>query len=155
MTTLSVKHTTFTLERVYPVSPSRVFAAWADPAAKARWLGGPVATHHELDFRVGGREIVRGRHEGGPELTFESHYQDIVPDERIVFASTMRTETDLATVSVTTVELEPAATIGTRLLLTQYSAFLDGHEEPAWREQGTGDQLTALGRELEQSDDLA
>ena len=150
-----VKHATFTIERVYPVALSRVFAAWADPAAKARWFAGPVATHHELDFRVGGREIVRGRHAGGPELTFESYFQDIVPDERIVFASTMRTPTDLTTVSVTTVELEPADD-GTRLLLTQYGAFLDGHEEPAWREQGTGDQLTALGKELEQSgDDLA
>ena len=33
-----VTHATFSLERDYPVAPARVFAAWADPAAKARWF---------------------------------------------------------------------------------------------------------------------
>lgn len=146
MTERSVKHATFTLERVYPVPPARVFAAWADPATKARWFAGGNAEHHELDFRVGGTEINTGR-VGDILLTFETRYQEIVPDERIVFASTLSEGADVATVSVTTVELAPAAD-GTRLQLTQYSAFLDGREEPQWREQGTSDQLTALGKEL-------
>ena len=34
----NVAHATFTLERSYPVPPARVFAAWADPAAKVSWL---------------------------------------------------------------------------------------------------------------------
>ena len=34
----NITHATFTLERSYPVPPARVFAAWADPAAKARWF---------------------------------------------------------------------------------------------------------------------
>jgi uncharacterized protein YndB with AHSA1/START domain len=50
---MSILHSTFTLERVYPVKPDRVFAAWAEPAAKARWFAGPQ-TGHQLDFRVGG-----------------------------------------------------------------------------------------------------
>jgi len=148
MTERSVKHATFTIERVYPVSPARVFAAWADPATKARWFAGANAEHHELDFRVGGTEIARGR--VGPKnalLTAESRFQEIVPDERIVFGTTLFEEADVATVSVTTVELAPTAD-GTRLQLTQYSAFLDGREEAQWREQGTNDQLTALGKEL-------
>jgi uncharacterized protein YndB with AHSA1/START domain len=29
-----VTHATFSLERSYPVPPARVFAAWAEPAAK-------------------------------------------------------------------------------------------------------------------------
>jgi uncharacterized protein YndB with AHSA1/START domain len=33
MTDRHVTHATFTLERIYPASPARVFAAWADPAA--------------------------------------------------------------------------------------------------------------------------
>jgi uncharacterized protein YndB with AHSA1/START domain len=141
---MTVTHSTFTLERVYPVSPKRVFAAWSDPAAKARWFAG--GEHHELDFRVGGREIARGTHDN-QVMTFESDYQDIVPDERIVFTSSLYEGTDLATVSVTTVELHPDGD-GTRLQLTEYGAFLDGREEPAWREQGTADQLAALAKEL-------
>jgi uncharacterized protein YndB with AHSA1/START domain len=43
--------------RLYDAPAGRVFAAWADPAAKARGFspGGP----HELDFRVGGREVAQ------------------------------------------------------------------------------------------------
>lgn len=38
MTEHPVLHSSFTLERSYPATPERVFAAWADPAAKARWF---------------------------------------------------------------------------------------------------------------------
>ena len=31
---MSIKHATFTLERSYPASAARVFAAWSDQAAK-------------------------------------------------------------------------------------------------------------------------
>jgi uncharacterized protein YndB with AHSA1/START domain len=149
MTDRSVTHATFSLERVYEVPPARVFAAWADPDAKARWFAGP-AGEHDLDFRVGGREVSRGRHPDGSVLTFESTYHDIVPNERIVYASALYGGGTLATVSLTTVQFA-AAGDGTRLRLTQQGTFLDGHEEPAWREQGTGDQLAALNAELERT----
>ena len=55
-----VTHATFSLERDYPVPPARVFAAWADPAAKARWLAASPGRRHKLDFRVGGREVAHG-----------------------------------------------------------------------------------------------
>jgi uncharacterized protein YndB with AHSA1/START domain len=147
MTDRFVTHATFCLERLYAPSPARVFAAWADPEAKARWFAGPGG-EHELDFRVGGREVNRGRHDGGPILTFESRYRDIVPDERIVYTSTLCAGEDLATVSLTTVEFHPASEGGTRLLLTEQGAFLDGREEPSWREQGTAEWLDALAAEL-------
>lgn len=65
-----VTHATFSLERHYGVAPARVFTAWAESKAKARWFAGRDATH-ELDFRPGGREKAAGTHEG-KELTFES-----------------------------------------------------------------------------------
>lgn len=150
MTDHVVVHATFALERRYAASPATVFAAWADPEAKARWFAGPNS-EHELDFRVGGREINRGRHDGGPMLTFESWYRDIVPNERIVYTSTLSAGQELATVSLTTVEFTPEGG-DTRLLLTEQGTFLDGHEEPSWREQGTGNWLDALATELLRSD---
>jgi hypothetical protein len=39
--------------------------------------------------------------------------------------------------------LAPAAE-GTRLLLTEQGTFLDGLEQPEWRERGTVERLTAL-----------
>lgn len=146
MTVRSVTHATFSLDRTYATPPGRVFAAWADPAAKARWFAGPGA-EHELDFRVGGRETNRGRHGDGPLLTFASVYHDIVPDERIVYASTLHAGDVLATASLTTVEFT-AENDGTRLVLTEHGTFLDGHEDPEWRERGTGEWLTALDTEL-------
>jgi len=144
----SVLHATFTLERTYPATPARVFAAWADPAAKARWFAGADA-EHELDFRVGGRETVqRGGHAGTPALTFAAVYQDIVSNERIVYTSTLSADNRPATVSLTTVQFR-AAGDGAQLVLTEQGAFLDGHEQPRWREQGTSTWLDALAAELQ------
>jgi uncharacterized protein YndB with AHSA1/START domain len=144
----SITHGTFSLERRYPTPVAGVFAAWADPAAKARWFAAPGG-EHELDFRIGGREVNRGRHGDGPPLTFESLYQDVVPDERIVYSSTLRAGDLLTTVSQTTVEFTPDGD-GTLLVLTEQGTFLDGHEDPAWREQGTAGWLDALDAELRQ-----
>lgn len=145
----SVAHATFSLERTYPAAPARVFAAWTEPAAKAQWFAGPDS-QHRLDFRVGGHEVTRGAGGGGEALTFESTYHDIVPSARIVYSSTLSVRDKVATVSLTTVEISPAGN-GTRLVLTEQGAYLDGLEDPGWREQGTGKQLDALGTELTES----
>ena len=156
-----VTHATFSLERSYPVSAARVFAAWAYPAAKARWFAPGPDSGHQLDFRAGGREVNHGGPESGPVLSFESFYRDIVPDERIVYSSTLSAGNDVVTVSVTTVELSPVelSTVelstgqgGTRLVLTEQGTFLDGREEPDWRERGTAAWLDALGAELSAAD---
>lgn len=147
----SVTHASFTLERSYPAPPARVFAAWADPAVKARWFAGGTGDGHQLDFRVGGREVASGGPDGGPVMTFETFYREIVPQERIVYTSTMSAGADVITISLTTVEFKPADG-GTKLVLTEQGAFLDGREEPAWRENGTADQLKALAAVLESSD---
>ncbi|WP_328616189.1 SRPBCC family protein [Amycolatopsis sp. NBC_00355] len=141
---MTVTHSTFTLERTYAATPARVFDAWADPGAKARWYGGET---HELDFRTGGREVTTGTAPNGTKLEAASTYHDIVPDERIVYSTTLTGGDTLATVSTTTIELL-ADGDGTRLVLTEQDTFLDGAEEPAWREQGTGDWLDKLGEEL-------
>jgi uncharacterized protein YndB with AHSA1/START domain len=146
MTARSVTHATFSIERIYGAPPARVFAAWADPGAKARWFAGP-GSEHQLDFRVGGRETARGRREDGTVLAFESLYRDVVPGERIVYTSVLSSGERVATVSITTVEFSPAGE-DTRLVLTEQGTFLDGAEHPAWREQGTAGQLDALAEEL-------
>ncbi|WP_067664314.1 SRPBCC family protein [Nocardia miyunensis] len=145
MSEQSVVHATFIIEREYPVAPAAVFAAWSDPATKARWFAGGNSDH-ELDFRVGGREVARGAVDD-TVITFETAYRDIVPDARIVYTSTLSEGEVLSTVSLTTVEFA-ATDSGARLTLTEHGAYLDGREQPSWREQGTGDQLTALGEVL-------
>ncbi|MEA2665876.1 MAG: hypothetical protein QOI11_2820 [Candidatus Eremiobacteraeota bacterium] len=153
MSERSTEHATFVIERTYDAAPARVFAAWADPAAKRRWFGdpdGPANGAHELDFRVGGREFNRGGPPGGPVYTYEARYHDIVPNERIAYAYTMDLDEQRISVSVTTVEFAPAGA-GTRLVFTEQGAFLDGKDKPAFREQGTNELLDALGAVLRDS----
>lgn len=141
---MSVEHSTFVLERTYDAAPERVFAAWADPEAKAQWFGGDGFA---LDFRVGGRETNGGGPEGGPRYSYEAFYRDIVPDERIVYTTQMHADDRLLSVSVASIEFASEGD-GTRLTLTEHGAFLDGQETPAQREQGTGELLDRLGAAL-------
>ena len=139
----SIQHTTFVIERTYGASPTRVFAAWADPEAKAQWF----PKGNEFDFRVGGREFNRSSHEG-MIYTYDAHYQDIVPDQRIAYTYIMDRDETRISVSVTTVEFKPAGT-GTRLIYTEQGAFLDGEDKPEYREHGTKVLLDALDAALQ------
>jgi uncharacterized protein YndB with AHSA1/START domain len=150
MSERSIEHATFVVERTYAAPPQRVFNAWADPTAKARWFAGSDEERgdYELDFRVGGRETSRGSASDGQVYTYEARYQDIVPDQRIVYAYDMYRDATRISVSLATVELK-AEEVGTRLIYTEQGAFLDGEDKPQFREQGTGSLLDALGSELQ------
>src|SRR6266571_98943 len=137
MTERSTHHATFVIERTYGAAPARVFAAWATPMAKARWFVGPddwEASDHELDFRAGGREHVSGGPPGGPVHSYDALYQDIVPDQRIVYAYDMHLDKTRISVSLATVELKPTGA-GTRLIFTEQAVFLDGHDDAGSRER--------------------
>ena len=142
----SIVHSTFTLERTYPAAVSRVFEAWADQKTKAQWFAGnPEA--YELDFRPGGVERNHAEHQG-KRITWESLYREIVNDERIVYTSVLCEDDIVATASLTTVEFVHEGD-RTRVVLVESGAYLDGREQPAWREHGTGDWLDALARYFE------
>lgn len=146
----SVTHNTFVIERSFESSPAQVFAAFARPELKARWFAGPEEwgpAESTMDFRVGGRETSRGGPKGGPVHTFQAVYQDIVPDERIIYSYDMLADEVRISVSLATIEFRPEGK-GTRLVLTEQGAYLDGHDHPAQREEGTGQLMDALGREL-------
>ncbi|BEP16296.1 SRPBCC family protein [Acidothermaceae bacterium B102] len=146
---MTVEHATFTVERTYPASPSRVFAAFADPAQKARWFGpGDGAPNASLDFRVGGVESMGGDIEGGPSFRYDAVYQDIVEDQRIVYTYDMHLNGERISVSVATIELVAVGDT-TRLVLTEQGVFLDGLDQPWMREKGTNDLMDKLGTTLD------
>ena len=150
MTKRSVTHATFVIERSYPASPAKVFDAFADPKAKAKWFTGPPEwglDKRTMDFRVGGRETSVGGPKGGPVSAFLAIYQDIVPNERIVYTYDMLLDDKRISVSLSTIELKPEGT-GTHLVLTEMGAYLDGWDNPDQREQGMKDLLDALGKSL-------
>ncbi|HEY5250783.1 MAG TPA: SRPBCC family protein [Acidimicrobiales bacterium] len=148
----SVAHDTFVIERTYGAPPARVFKAWAEPAAKARWFAGAgePGNGYELDFRVGGREVNRGGPPDGPVYLFDARYHEIVDGERFVFSYDMYADATCISVSVTTVELRSEGA-GTRLVYTEQGAFFDGHDTSEQRREGTAGLLDALGISLEQT----
>ncbi len=151
----SVIHSTFVIERSYPKSPERVFAAFADAAKKRRWFAEGEHTaveEFQMDFRVGGSERVGYRFkEGSPfpgvALKHEGLYQDIVPNRRIVSASTMTLGDKCISASLVTFELLPADK-GTDLIFTHQGAFFEGADGPQMREEGWRKLLEKLATEL-------
>ncbi len=139
MTKRSVTHGTFTIERCFDASPRRVFQAFADPEAKARWFGGPPewgSNEKTMDFRVGGRETNRATPPGGKPHSFEALYYEIIPDQRIVYTYEMHIGDERISVSLATIEFHPDGA-GTHLKLTEQGAFLDAFDNPKVREEGT------------------
>jgi uncharacterized protein YndB with AHSA1/START domain len=139
-----VKHGTFVVERMYSASPERVYQAWADPIAKAKWFSKPEI----FDFRVGGREYSSGGPPEGPIFTFDAVYQELVPEQRIVYTYTLDSDGVRLSVSITTVEFIQAEG-GTKLIFTEQGAFFDGHDTLEIREHGTNLMLDALGKVVE------
>jgi uncharacterized protein YndB with AHSA1/START domain len=149
MSDRSTVHSTFTLERTYEAAPARVWQAWSDPAEKRRWFGPPepAKAEHELEFRVGGLERMTVQSPSGA-YKFIARFQDIVEDERFVHTYEMYLDDARISVSVATVVLE-AAGDGTKLTMTEQGVFLDGLDNPAEREHGTGELLNTLARYLQ------
>lgn len=151
MTERSTTHATFVIERQYAHPPAKVFAAYADPAKKAKWFGGPpewTRLEHTFEFRVGGKEIESGGPPGGVVHKMSGVYWDIIENERIVMSYEMQLGDTRISVSLGTTEFRPSAT-GTTLTYTEQGVYLDGYDDAGQREEGTRELLDQLGRFLD------
>lgn len=149
----SVVHGGFVIEREFAATPAQVYAAWAEPGAKARWFRGPEGwrgTTRELDFKIGGSERLIGEFPNGRVSDYSARYQDIVADRRIVYTYAMQIDGTRISVSLATIEFFPSAK-GTRMVLTEQDVFLDGCDNAGQREQGTQALLDRLAAEVQAS----
>jgi uncharacterized protein YndB with AHSA1/START domain len=150
---MNIVHGTFTIERTFKASPARLFDAWADPEIKAQWFHGPPdrwkLLRRELDFRVGGVEVLHGAFANGHETFFMARYHSIVPCRRIVYAYDVNVRGRHHSVSLATVELAETSTGGTKMTFVEQAAFLDGEDGTKSRETGTAAHLDVLARTLD------
>lgn len=148
MTERSIAHGSFTITRSYPAKPARVFKAWANPEFKRQWFGSPKDGDSSdiFEFEVGGREYTKGKF-GGSTYTFDVRYQDIIPDQRIIYTYEMNMNGERISVSLATVEIEPDGD-GTKMTVVEHGAFLDGLDTVQQRQEGTEALMDALGASL-------
>lgn len=136
----SIKHGSFVIERRLDYNPEVVYRAWVQKDAKARWFSGPAGKwqegSREMDVRVGGREVLSGKSIDGSESRFEAQYLDVVAEKRLVYVYDMYFQGKKISVTLASIEFV-AAGKGTKLLVTEQHAFLDGHEDGGSRERGT------------------
>ena len=148
----SVVHAAFHLERTFEAPVARIYEALSNEAAKSRWFSGDPGQwemfERRMDFRVGGRERLRGRWQGGVVSTFDAIYHDIVPCERIVYTYEMHLDERKISVSLATLQLKSAGGGRTTLKISEQGAFLDGYDDAGSRERGTGFLLDRLGASL-------
>jgi len=150
MTARTSAHATFRIERQFKAPVKTVYKAFSDRDAKRKWFFGPEGWEsggHEMDFRVGGHETESGGPPGGPMHYYNAVFQNIVPDERIIYSYDMRLDDRPISVSLATLEFRKNGT-GTTLVLTEQGVFLDGFDDAGGREHGTRELLDQLEKAL-------
>ncbi len=151
-------HGSVELEIDLAAPPARVFSAFSDPELRRHWFqipSEPGTARHEMDFRVGGREVSSGTlaPAGVPEhVELRSQFLDIATDRRIVTVSEMTVDGRRRSLSLVTVEFAPNAD-GTHLTYTDQFVFVsvagDGAAELGERRGGTRLLLNRLASVVE------
>jgi uncharacterized protein YndB with AHSA1/START domain len=111
---------TIHLHRVLRCPPQKLYRAFTEAGAMAKWLPpyGFTCTVHELDARVGGGFRMSFHNFGsGNAHSFGGEYLELVPDERIRYTDRFD-DPNLPGTIVVTVQLK-AVSCGTELSVTQ------------------------------------
>jgi uncharacterized protein YndB with AHSA1/START domain len=111
---------TIHLHRVLKTSPDKVYRAFTEASALAKWLPpyGFTCTVHHLDAKVGGTfRMSFHNFDSGDGHSFGGEYLELVPNQRIRYTDKFE-DPNLPGVLVVTVSLTPVI-CGTELNVTQ------------------------------------
>lgn len=136
----TLRHETFTLERIYPNCPAHVWSFWSIAEKKAAWFG---AADLRMDFRPGGAESSRFHNEMGEHVN-ETRYLDVADQERIIYAYSMAVNGRVHTASLATVTFEDADG-GTRVRFVEQMCVIPPSDGMEGRKHGWEGLLEALG----------
>jgi len=119
-----MKTETLRFHRVLAAPPAKVFRAFTEPDAMARWFppNGFVATVHHMEAWQGGiYRISFTNFSTGTSHTFGGEFREFVPDEKIVY--TDRFEGGLLMGELLTTVTLREVSCGTELNITQEGMF--------------------------------
>ena len=111
---------TVTLHRVLTAPPSRIYRAFLDPDAMAKWLPphGFTGKVHEMDARVGGRyRMSFTNFSTGKAHSFGGEYLELVENEKLVYSDRFD-DPNLPGEMRTAIVLKPVS-VGTELSIEQ------------------------------------
>lgn len=111
---------TLVLTRVFKAPPERVFRAFLDPDALAKWMAphGFTGKVHEMDARVGGSyKMSFTNFSTGSSHSFGGKYLEVVPNERIRHTDAFD-DPNMPGEMTVTIEFE-ANLVGTKVTITQ------------------------------------
>jgi uncharacterized protein YndB with AHSA1/START domain len=111
---------TIRLHRVLKAPPERVYRAWLDPAANAKFLppNGFTCTVHQMDAKVGGAfRMSFTNFSGGGSHSFGGEYLELKPNERLRYSDKFD-DPNLPGVIEVTIDLKKVS-CGTEMSITQ------------------------------------
>ena len=111
---------TVRLHRVLPTQPEKIYRAFIDPDALARWLppNGFTGKVHQMDAKVGGRfKMSFTNFSSGTSIGFGGEYLELVPGERIRYVERFD-DPNLPGEMTVTITLK-AVSVGTELDILQ------------------------------------
>jgi uncharacterized protein YndB with AHSA1/START domain len=111
---------TIRLHRIIATKPEKIYRAFLEPDAVASWIPpfGFLCTVHELNAKVGGKHRMSFRNfTTGQSHAFGGTYQDLVPNERLVYTD-MFDDPNLPGEMKVTVTLK-AVSVGTEIHIEQ------------------------------------
>ncbi len=111
---------TVNLHRVLTAKPEKVYRAFLDPDAMARWLppNGFTAKMHHMDAKVGGTfKMSFTNFTTGTIISFGGEYLELMPNERIRYTDRFD-DPNLPGVMTVTVTLKKVS-VGTELTVVQ------------------------------------
>jgi uncharacterized protein YndB with AHSA1/START domain len=111
---------TVKLHRVFTAKPERVYKAFIDPDAMAKWLppNGFTGKVHEMDARVGGGyKMSFTNFSTGNSHSFGGKFVELVPNEKLRYTDKFD-DPNLPGEMMTTVSIKPVS-VGTEVSIVQ------------------------------------
>jgi uncharacterized protein YndB with AHSA1/START domain len=140
-----------TVERLIAAPRPKLYRAWLDPSMLARWMGpdGFSVVLATVDERIGGAHQIEMLDADGAHHTFVSVIEELVPDERIVFAFRFAPQAPATRLTVTFADADGG---GTMLRLDHEDITVDDGLDTRSVDVGWSQALTKLQRFVEAAD---